>query len=77
MRTKLKRLGGTIEAITQMLEEWALAPVKVGFENLLEAGMPDRMAEYIVAYRCPDRFSAEAVESAKAKLIKYGIAPPQ
>jgi hypothetical protein len=76
VRNKLKRLGGTIEAITQMLEAWALDRVKIGFENLLGAGMPDRMAEYIVAYRFPDRFSQKAIESAKAKLDKYGIAPP-
>lgn len=75
VRNKLNRLGGSIEGITSMLESWALEREKVGFTNLLEAGMPDRMAEYIVAYKFPDRFSAKAVESAKSKLMKHGINP--
>ena len=77
VRNKIKRLGGGVETIRQMLEEWALAPVKVGFENLLEAGLPEQMAEYIVAYSFPERFTDQAVASAKAKLDRYGITPPR
>lgn len=78
VRNRLKELGGGIVAMIQMLEKWAIEEkVKDGFDNLRKAGVPEYMAEYIVAYRFPERFSRRAVIAAESKLAKIGIARPQ
>jgi hypothetical protein len=74
VRNRLKELGNGIEAVIYLFEKWAtLQSIKPGFENLIDAGFPQYTAEYIVAYRFPERFSDNAVAVAKIKLAKYGI----
>jgi hypothetical protein len=64
-RTRQKLARHSVE---KCLEDWALsdAPTQ-GFDLLVQAGMPELTAEYLVT-QYPDRFSVEAVNKAKARL---------
>lgn len=69
-RQKEKRVG-----VVRCLTDWALDPnVTQGFLILMEGNRPDLTGEAIVV-RHAERFSSEAVQSARAKLVKYGANP--
>ena len=70
-RQKIGRVG-----VLQTVEDLALAPTASdGFRTLMECGLGDLTAEYIVL-RYPDRFSSEAGEAARKRLESAGIALP-
>ena len=62
-RQKIKNKG-----VEQSLEDWALAPQATeGFRLLMENGLEELTGEYLVV-KYEERFSAKAVEAAKARL---------
>jgi hypothetical protein len=63
-RQKLKNKG-----IHQCLVDWALGPPTEGFKLLLERGMPELTAEYVVV-EFANRFPPDAVDSAKKRLAE-------
>ncbi len=67
-RQKVKRVG-----VVQCLIDWALDPsVTQGFTILVGGGHPELTGEAIVV-RHADRFSADAVAAARAKLVDHGV----
>jgi hypothetical protein len=70
-RQKLANKG-----IYQSLVEWTRGKVETnGFKLLVEAGLPEYTAEYLVA-RYADRFPPEVVELARERLRRHEIALP-
>jgi len=69
-RQKVARVG-----IKRCLEDWAFHKgTTQGFDILVDGGHPELTGEAIVI-RHPEEFSAEAVEAARARLVKHGIDP--
>lgn len=70
-RQKLKNKG-----VVQCLEEWAIDTTPTaGFEVLVKNGLAELTGEYLVL-KYPDRFSALAVASARARLSRMGVSLP-
>lgn len=68
-RQKLNNKG-----IIQCLEDWAIGTTPTqGFELLIKNGLHEFTGEYLVL-QFPDQFSAKAVQNARARLEKAGIA---
>lgn len=67
-RQKVKRVG-----VVKCLIDWALDPSTTqGFSILVDGGRPELTGEAIVV-RHADKFSTEAVNSARAKLVQHGV----
>src|SRR5680860_590021 len=67
-RQKLKRTSAE-----QCLEDWALGQTPtMGFNLLVENGMADLTAEYLVL-KHSGRFSPQAVAAAQARLVDCGV----
>jgi hypothetical protein len=63
----------TAKGALQTLTDWALDPkVTPGFDALVAAGAARFTGEYVVV-EYADRFSEEAVETARSKLERYGV----
>lgn len=74
VRRKLKKLGGGLAAVEQILIDWCLVKtMSSGFQRLIENGLKDQVGEYIVGINFPERFPAEVVSAARAKLIAHEI----
>lgn len=70
-RRKMGRVSST-----QVLADWANdASETPGFKALVENGLAEFTAEYIVA-EYPDRFDPATVANAVAKLAKHGVRTP-
>jgi hypothetical protein len=70
-RQKIKNKG-----VKQSLIDWTLQKAETsGFRWLLEKGLSDHTAEYIVA-KYSNRFPEEVVRLAKARLVEHGIQLP-
>jgi hypothetical protein len=61
-RQKLKNKG-----VTQCLVDWAMGPPTEGFKLLVEKGLPELTAEYLVV-KYETRFPLTAVEAVKERL---------
>ncbi len=69
-RQKLKNKG-----VVQCLEDWAISTTPTeGFGLLIENGLVKLTGEFLVL-KYPDRFSALAVATARARLDSFGVAP--
>jgi hypothetical protein len=70
-RQKIKNKG-----VQQSLINWTCQKAETsGFRWLIEKGLPDHTAEYIVA-KYSSRFPDDVVRLAKARLVEHGIQPP-
>jgi hypothetical protein len=77
VRRKLKKLGGGVAAVEQILIDWCLdKKMSSGFQHLIEHGLEDQVGEYIVGINFPKRFSVAVVKAARAKLIAQEIVTP-
>lgn len=65
-RQKLARVG-----VEQCLIDWALGAPTEGFKLLIEKGLPELTAEYLVV-KYSKRFPEEAVSAARARLPEHG-----
>ena len=65
-RQKLKSKG-----VEQCLIDWAMGPATEGFKLLLEKGLPELTAEYLVL-KYEGRFPSRAVEAARRRLEGVG-----
>ncbi len=66
-RQKLRNKG-----VKQCLIDWATGAATGGFELLVEKGLPELTAEYLVI-KYEDRFDDDVVRAARAKLQGVGI----
>ena len=65
-RQKLKNKG-----VEQCLIDWALGPPTEGFKLLIEKGLAELTAEYLVV-KHKGRFPSEVLEAAKKRLLDFG-----
>lgn len=72
-RTRMK-IGN--KGVEQSLVDWTRSDSEtMGFNLLVERGMPEYTGEYLVA-RFADRFPQDVVEKARSRLRLHGIALP-
>jgi len=65
------------KGVLQTLTDWAMdADVTPGFKALIAADAARFTGEYVVV-EYADKFSLQAVQAAKAKLLAHGVALPQ
>lgn len=68
-RTRQKLANKRVE---QCLIDWALGPPTDGFKLLIDNGLPELTAEYLVV-KYDKRFPRNAVESARKRLSDHGV----
>lgn len=68
-RTRQKLANKGVE---QCLIDWALGPPTDGFKLLIDNGLPELTAEYLVV-KYDKRFPRNAVESARKRLPDHGV----
>lgn len=66
-RQKMKNKG-----VHQCLLDWAMGSATEGFKLLIENGLPELTAEYVVI-RHKDHFPSEVVEAARQRLLAVGV----
>lgn len=69
-RQKLKNKG-----VMQCLIDWAIGSATGGFQLLVDKGLPELTAEYLVI-KYKDRFEEDVVKSAKVRLVEIGATLP-
>jgi hypothetical protein len=63
------------KGVHQSLIEWTQGKTETnGFALLVEAGLPEYTAEYLVT-KHPDRFPTDVVALARSRLLEYDIRP--
>ena len=69
-RQKLKNKG-----VEQCLIDWSVGEATDGFRLLIERGIPELTAEYLVV-KHDDRFPEEVVQAARNRLADHGVDVP-